>query len=212
MNEDRDGRKMYCVVKDKYGQKVTSKTVTLSLKETAEITTQPKSATVSAGETAKFTVKATGDGLKYQWQYKNADSSTWNDSTSGKTATYSFTMKESFDGRSIRCQVKDAYGNTVTSKAVSLKLPVVQITTQPKSQTKDEGETAKFTVKATGDGLKYQWYYRNAGSSTWNKASSTSTTYSTTAKASRDGREIRCLVKDKYGNEKYTKTVKLNVE
>ncbi len=42
------------------------------------------------------------------------------------------------------------------------------ITTQPSSVTKSAGETAKFTVKASG-ATKYQWYYRKTSDGEWKK-------------------------------------------
>ena len=51
------------------------------------------------------------------------------------------------------------YGGDITWVAYT---PVV-ISEQPKTAYAKSGETAKVTVKAEGDGLKYQWYYKNAG-------------------------------------------------
>ena len=53
-------------------------------------------------------------------------------------------------------------------------LAAVKITTQPKNVTVGYGETAKVSVKASGDGLTYLWYYANKGSDTFKKSSVTS--------------------------------------
>ena len=45
------------------------------------ITGQPEDYTGSVGETAQFTVQASGTGLTYQWQYCNASSNIWRDSS-----------------------------------------------------------------------------------------------------------------------------------
>ena len=37
----------------------------------------PKNYVGKIGETAEFTVKATGEGLTYKWEYSNANSSKW---------------------------------------------------------------------------------------------------------------------------------------
>ena len=82
----------------------------------------------------------------------------------------------------------------------------VSITTQPKSVTVASGETAKVTVKASGDGLTYAWYYKNAASANFVKTNSfTGNTYTTAMNSDRAGRQIYCVVTDKYG-----KTVKSN--
>ena len=206
---ERNGRQYRCKITDEYGNVEYTEVATLKL-PSVKITTQPQSATVSAGKTAKFTVKATGDGLKYQWYYRTSSSGSWKKASSTKS-TYSFTMKESHNNRQIRCKVTDQYGKTVTSSTATLKLPAVKITTQPKDQSVAVGATAKFTVKATGDGLKYQWYYKKSGSSTWTKASTTKSTYSFTMKESYNGRQIRCKVTDKYGKTVTSSTAKLTL-
>ncbi len=97
------------------------------------------------GETAEFTVEATGEGLTYQWEYCNAGSSKWR--TSGMAGSDTATIKVSVgtwrDGQKYRCVVKDAAGNTVTSKEAVMTVgkadtaPV--ITAQPESVTKNKG-------------------------------------------------------------------------
>ena len=72
MNAERAGRKIYCVVTDVYGNKVKSQTVTLGMNsgKTLAIIQQPTTMNyVQAGATVKVGIKATGDGLKYQWYY-----------------------------------------------------------------------------------------------------------------------------------------------
>jgi hypothetical protein len=87
----------------------------------ASITTQPKTVTVKKDATAKVTVKAAGDGLKYTWYYKNAGAKKFTKATT-KTATYSAKMTNTVKNRQVYCVVKDKYGNTVTSKTVTLKM------------------------------------------------------------------------------------------
>lgn len=67
-------------------------------------------------------------------------------------------------------------------------------------------------MKATGDGLKYQWQYSTDGGSSWKNASSKKATYSPTVKSSHDGRRFRCVITDMYGKKVTSKTVKLTVE
>ena len=212
MTKARNGRLMYCVVKDAYGVEKKTNVVKLTTKFKAAITAQPKNAKAFDGEKATTTIKAAGDGLTYQWYYKNPGSDSFKKS-SITTAKCSVTMNADRDGRKMYCVVTDKYGNKVKSETVTLSLKkTVKITKEPKSCTKAVGEKAKFTVKATGDGLTYQWQYKSADSSTWKNASSTSSSYSPTVKASHDGRKFRCVVTDKYGNTVKTKTVKLTVK
>ncbi|MBQ9930542.1 MAG: hypothetical protein IJO72_07190, partial [Oscillospiraceae bacterium] len=176
------------------------------------VTTQPKTAKVKTGSTAKFTVKATGDGLKYQWQ-SSSNGTTWKNcsSTSATKATFSFTSKTSHNGNYYRCKVTDSAGNVVYTGTV--RLYVLGVTTQPKTQKVKTGTTVKFTVKATGTGLKYQWQSSSDGK-TWKNCSSSSATkatFSFTSKTSHSGNYYRCKVTDSAGNVVYTDTVRLYV-
>ena len=177
------------------------------------ITTQPSSVTKSAGETAKFTVKASG-ATKYQWYYRKTSDGEWKKSgmSSATSATLSITATEARNGFQFCCRVANSYGHVYT-KAVTLTVaskPVV--TTQPKNVTMTKGYTAKFTVKASG-ATKYQWYYRKTSSSEWNKStmdSATSATLSVTATDARNGFQFRCRVSSS-GGYVYTNAVTLTV-
>src|SRR5204863_10065440 len=121
------------------------------------ITTQPASQTVSTGQTATFTVTATGTApLSYQWQK--------NGTAIGAATTASYTTSAttaSDNGDQFTVVVSNAVGS-VTSNAAALTvnaaLVAPTITTQPASQTVSVGQTATFTVTATGTApLSYQW-------------------------------------------------------
>jgi len=176
--------------------------VTAQAATKAAITSQPKSVTVENGQVAKTTVKATGDGLTYQWYIKNPGKSSFSKS-SVTSATYSTTMKSTVSGRQAYCVVKDKYGNKVKTNTVTLKMGVfAKITSQPKSVTVAKGQKVTVSLKAVGDGLTYTWYYKNKGASSFSKTDTfTGNTYSISSmSASRDGRQVYCVVKDKYGN------------
>ncbi len=178
----------------------------------AAITTQPKTAKVAAGKTAKFTVKATGDGLKYQWQ-SSSDGKTWKNCTSSKatSATFTFTAKTSHSSNYYRCKVTDSAGNTVYTSSV--RLYVLGVTTQPKTQKVAVGKTVKYTVAATGASKTYQWQSSTDGK-TWKNCTSskaTSATFTFTAKTSHSSNYYRCRIKDSGGNTVYTDVVRLYV-
>ena len=205
MTDSVKGRSVYCVVKDKKGKTVKSSTAILRMKAT--ITTEPKTTYAKQGATAKVTVKAKGDGLKYTWYFKNAGKTKYTKSSVTKS-TYSVKMSDSVNGRYVYCVVTDKYGKTDKSKTVVLR-QAVTITTQPKSAKVKLGATAKVTVKAVGDGLKYAWYVKNAGASKYTKSSVTKSTYSVKMSDSVNGRLVYCIVTDKYGKSEQSKTVKL---
>lgn len=206
MSASVDGRKVYCVITDQYGNTIKTKTVTLK-GTPVKISTQPVNVAVKSGKTAKVTVKATGDGLKYQWYYAKKGSSKFT-KLSGKTsASYSVKMSSSVNGRKVYCIITDQYGNTVKTATVTLyKGNAAKISTQPKSVAAVKNKTAKITVKATGDGLKYTWYYQKKGETKWTKTTVTKNAFSVTMAKKWNGCRVYCAVKDKYGI-----TVKSNV-
>ena len=83
------------------------------------ITKQPVSTAVKAGESAAFTVAASGDGLTYLWQWSIDSGTTWQN-TSNKTASYKVTVKQIYNGYKYRCVVTDANGNSEISNTGTL--------------------------------------------------------------------------------------------
>jgi hypothetical protein len=208
----RDGMSFRCVVTDASGKKANSNAATLTYNVPLAITSQPANTTVNSGELAYFEVKASGKGLKYLWQYKAAGSSTWTDWTTKTTAKISVAYATFRNGMSFRCAVTDASGKKVNSNAAVLTYNAsFAITQQPVSVTVDNNTIASFGVKATGNGLKYQWQYKNAGDSNWTTWGSKTTADITVAYAVyRDGMSLRCVITDASGQKLTTDVVKLN--
>lgn len=119
MSKKVDGRRIRCVVKDKYGKKVETKTVVLRM--AATITEQPDDVTIAKGKTAEATVKAVGTDLTYQWYIKNKGSDKFVKS-SITDATYTVKMAKKVDGREAYCVVKDKYGKTAKSDIITFTM------------------------------------------------------------------------------------------
>ena len=121
------------------------------------ITAEPASQTVMAGQTASFSVAASGTApLSYQWK-KNGVAISGATFTSYTTPT----TTSSDNGAQFTVTVSNTAGS-VTSSAATLTVsaaPVApSISTQPSSQTVTAGQTASFSVVATGTApLSYQW-------------------------------------------------------
>lgn len=210
MSEARSGRRVYCVVSDKYGNSIRTDTVTLQMKRSVKITAEPKSVYVQMNKSAKATVTATGDGLQYQWYVKDPGADKYVKS-SNTTSTYSFRMVPEKSERRIYCVITDAYGNTVKSKTVAMRMSAT-ITQQPTSVEVASGKKAVVSVEAVGKDLTYKWYYANPGSSTFRYTDSfTSDTYSVKMTSARDGRKVYCVITDSYGKSVKTKTVTLSM-
>ena len=121
------------------------------------ITTQPASQSVVTGSTATFTVTATGGGsLAYQWKKNGTDIS------GAASSTYTTPVISSGDNGAVFTVVVSNGAGTVTSNNATLTVTAAAgspaITTQPAAQTVTEGQTATFSVVATGNALlNYQW-------------------------------------------------------
>ena len=194
-------------VRQDYGGNITWVTAS-----SVEVTTQPKLQKVKAGSTVKFTVKATGDGLKYQWQ-SSFDGEDWKDcvSSTTKKATFTFTAKTRHHSNYYRCKITDAAGNVTYTNTAGLF--VLGITSQPKTQKIAAWRTVNFAVKATGDGLKYQWQSSRDGK-TWKNCVSNSAEkayFGFTAKSKHSSNYYRCKITDSKGNVIYTDSVRLYV-
>ena len=155
-----------------------SNAATLTVNVPPSITTQPASTTVNAGQTATFSVAATGTGaLSYQWKKNGANIS------GAMSATYTTPAALASDnGSQFTVTVTDQISN-VTSNAATLAVNgPPSITSQPASRTVSAGQTATFSVSATGAGnLMYQW---KKGGAAINGANSSS--YTTPATTSGD--------------------------
>ena len=163
MNEARNGRQVLCRVYDQYGNVVQTNAVKLSMASSLRIVTQPKDAYTQLNKKVNISVVAVGDGLKYSWYVKDVVDPAYVLS-SITSSTYGPTMTENKSGRYAYCIIADQYGNSVRTNTVRMWLTAT-VTQQPKSVTVSEGQLAKVTVQAVGDGLYYRWYYKNADAS-----------------------------------------------
>jgi len=147
------------------------------------IVTQPANQTVTAGQTATFSVAASGSApLAYQWLKNGA-------AIAGATAaSYTTPATTTADtGTVFAVTVSNAAGSVTSANATLTVNPsgtgmAPTITTQPADRTVSVGQTATFTVVAAGTApLAYQW--RKNGTAI---AGATATSYTTPAVASAD--------------------------
>ena len=180
------------------------------------IETQPEDYTGPIGSTAKFTVVANGEGLKYQWQVlKNGTWTNCSINDGAKKATLSLEAKDSRNGSKYHCIVTDTNGKTETSNEVTLTVVTpLAITTQPEDYSGPVGDYAVFNVSAEGEGLKYQWQVWKSGA--WTNCSvndgAKTDTLTLLIKDSRGGSKYQCVVTDKYGETLTSDEVTLTVK
>src|SRR6266566_103631 len=152
-----------------------------NLPSAPRIVVPPASQTVTSGQTASFSVTATGAApLSYQWNKNGA-------AISGATsATYTTPPTTSSDnGAQFAVVVSNSAGSAASNAAtltVNAGAVAPSITTQPASQTVTVGQMATFTVVATGTApLSYQWQKNTTAIS-----GATSASYTTPATTSAD--------------------------
>jgi hypothetical protein len=194
-----DNGTQFTVVVSNSAGSATSNAATLTVNASAvapTITTQPTSQTVTAGQTATFTVSATGTApLSYQWR-KNGTAISG--ATSSSYTTPATTSSD--NGAQFTVVVSNSAGSITSNPAtltVSAAAVAPSITKQPVSQTVTAGQTAAFAVAATGTApLTYQWKKNGAAIS-----GATSSSYTTPATTSSDnGAQFTVAVSDSAGS------------
>ena len=110
---------------DAYGLKVTSEIATMDFDvpeghNGPTITAQPENWTGAMGEYPSITVVAEGEGLSYQWYWKNADQTKYHVSSDKDDSYDSYVLNDYRNGRSVYCVITDQYGFQVTSDAATM--------------------------------------------------------------------------------------------
>lgn len=132
---------------------VTTRQVTLNIvaQTYPTIQSQPQPLTVDVGESASFSVTATGGGLSYQWQKGTTD-------ISGATeSTYTILTTTANSVGTYRCIVTNGIGTASSSAAQLTVITPPEITQPPLSQAVSLGQEVTFSIAATGMNLEYQW-------------------------------------------------------
>ena len=193
-----NGAKFDVVVSNSAGS-VTSSPATLTVSPASmapTITMQPVNQTVITGQMATFTVTAIGASpLSYQWR-KNLTVISGANAPSYTTPATSITD----NGAKFDLIVSNSLGTATSNQAILTvnSAPVAPtITTQPANQTVAAGQTATFSVVATGTApLTYQWQKNGSAIS-----GATATSYTTPVTTTADSGELfRVVVTNSAGN------------
>ena len=184
-----DNAAVFTVVVSNSAGAATSSEAQLTVTSTAEpaaITTQPADQSVTEGQTATFSLAATGTApLRYQWRKNGTDI------PGATSSTYTTPATSITDiGNQYSVVVGNNF-NKVTSNRATLTVTVAPtINTQPANQSVTTGQTATFSVAATGTApLRYQWKKNGT-----DIPGATSSTYTTPAISSADNAAVFTVV------------------
>lgn len=113
------------------------------------ITSQPQDTTVESGQTATFTVSATGAGLIYQWQVNRNDGKEFVDIAGGNEASYTTGKTDTnCNNYSYRCLISNSNAS-VTSEAATLT-----VTASPEAGVTGSGTMTDPYIVSTSDDLR----------------------------------------------------------
>lgn len=113
------------------------------------ITTQPQMTTVKAGQTATFTVEATGEELVYQWQIDRNDGNGFVDITGAANTSYTTgETDKDCNGFRYRCVISNSAGSVMTEEAG------LTVQTEPEAKDKLISITAPGSI-AVANGTAY---------------------------------------------------------
>jgi alpha-tubulin suppressor-like RCC1 family protein len=201
-----DSESYCCVVTNKAGN-IASQSVKLTIKTAPAIMTHPAAIAKCVGQTASFTINASGTApLSYKWKKNGIDIASGADA-----ATYTITSITLSDSGSYTCFVNNDCGTGLTSNAAKLTVNIPPtITLQPVAQTKWAGDSVRFTIKAAGSApLSYQW---KKGNSNIPGATSDSYLISHIYYSTDHDAEFSCVVNNGCGIEVASNMAKLTVD
>lgn len=143
--------------------------------EAPAVTAQPKSVSVTVGDTATFEVTATGTDVTYQWQIDRNDSNGFVDITGATGATYTTGVTDiDCNGFKYRCVLSNAAGSVTTDTVVlTVQYQIIEGANGSWNQNTDggslrirgNGEYSKFlNVKVDGNIIDSKNYTASEGS------------------------------------------------
>ena len=163
--------------------------------------TQPKSVTVKSGSKATFKVKVKEKHVTYQWYYRAPGAKEWTKIPGATKASYQVAASKANDGWQCRCGVTnetEAFSNPATL-TVKTQKPVIK--TQPKNLTAKSGKKVKFSVKASGKNITYQWFTRANAESEWQPvAGGNKKDLNVVASKANNGSQYYCYLKNADGD------------
>ena len=179
----------------------TSSLVTLTVWSVPDFTLHPANETVTAGQNVTFTVTASGfPAPTLQWQINTGGG--WGNITGETTASLTITgVALGDDGNQYQCVATNSAGTATSNAATLTVITVPGITLQPLGQSVTAGQSATFTVTASGiPAPSFQWQENTGGGWGDITGATTSTLTLTAVTLADDGNEYRCVATNGAGS------------
>lgn len=218
------------VSQDKPDNKATSSNVSSTEKAASlTITAQPKNVTASAGSKVTFSVAVSGGKAPYTYAWQRNSQGKWENITDssdawsyGKDMLCVMAYKNTWMvNESIRCVVKDADGNSVTSNSAKVILAEpLTITTQPKDMTASAGSKVTLSVAVSGGKAPYTYTWQSNSQGRWENITDSADAWSygddtlfvmAYQNTWMVNESIRCVVKDADGNSVTSNSVRVRI-
>ena len=179
------------------------------------IISQPQNVAVDSGSVVQFHVEAQGEVVSWKWEYRQIYK--WfNTSMEGfDTDTLTVPANGARNGYDYRCIVTFADGTVIVSDMAELTVRTeIANVGSPNDQVVVNGYKGQFTASATGEGLKYRWYYQRPDGTVWSETAMEGCDKPTVfieSTAARDGYKYKCKITDVTGNVVYTEVATMRV-
>ena len=196
-------RQVYCVITDQYGNQVTTDVATITRPAVElKLLAQPVDACSPIGQKFSVSPQVQGDGLTYQWYYKDSYMKDFAVS-SNKTSAYAYSMQSYMHNRQVYCVITDQYGNQVTTDVATITRPAVElkILAQSTGVATYAGKQFCISFQVQGDGLTYQWYYKDSYMKDFAVSSNKTSAYAYSMQSYMNNRQVYCVITDQYGNQ-----------
>ena len=171
----------------------------------------PKNQLVVPGDVAEFTASASGEGLKYQWEYKRPNGERWLETsmTGAHQPAVQIQATAARNGYLYRCKVTDVTGNVTYTTPATLN--VLYITEHPTEIFAPFDESVTFSVTASVDtSVSYRWQYRRSETDTWRYVTSGGRAATLTLNDGGNNYQYRCVLTASNGSKVTSKVAILH--
>ena len=142
-----------CVATSSFGS-ATSDEITVNVTSPPHITKQPEDVSVVKGNSATFTLEASGTGMTFQWR---KDGTLISGAT---TSSYTITDSNSSDAGTYTCTITNTHGSTVSRTATLVVIAPPTFVQQPVDTNGTANQPVTLFSRATGSGtVNYSWEY-----------------------------------------------------